>query len=147
MARGPAGDMEDCGSKNDPSTRLALAQGKPLRLADTPSVLARGGPRGPVGLAAFATIARREWLLRMLALGAAGCRRAADRASTRDSTGDHCLLGGDHALSPHEDESAKFLLFLPLVIADTRGTLTAGSPSDGNIPPTTANGPITCVEG
>ena len=36
--------------------------------------------------AILGAIARREWLLQMLALGAAGCRRGGDRASSHDST-------------------------------------------------------------
>jgi hypothetical protein len=35
---------------------------------------------------ALAAIARREWLLQMLALGAAGCRNAGDPASARGAT-------------------------------------------------------------
>ena len=36
--------------------------------------------------AALAAIARREWLLQMLALGAAGCRQGGDRAYARGNT-------------------------------------------------------------
>ena len=36
--------------------------------------------------AVLAAIARREWLLQMLALGAAGCGRSGDRAYARGNT-------------------------------------------------------------
>ena len=59
----------------------------------------------------------------MLALTAASCHRAEDRASSRDSTVTIPYWGDQHALSPSEDESAKFLMFLPLVTLDAHGDL------------------------
>ena len=71
---------------------------------------------------ALAAIARREWLLQMLALGAAaGCRRAEDRAYDRSET----LIvavngkGKDRPLTP--DEEAERLVYLPLVRVDQHG--------------------------
>ena len=59
----------------------------------------------------------------MLALGAAGCRRAEDHAYSRRSTVVVPYPYGHHALSPWEDETPKFLMFLPLVGRDARGNL------------------------
>jgi len=72
--------------------------------------------------AILAAIARREWLLQMLALGAAGCRRAEDRAYSRGNT----LIAGvsensldDRPLRP--DYLGERLVFLPLVRANEQG--------------------------
>ena len=65
--------------------------------------------------AVLAAVRRREWLLRMLVLCAAGCRRGgADRAYARGNT----LVAGvdgypdERPLTP--DEYAEFLVYLPL---------------------------------
>ena len=73
--------------------------------------------------AVLAAIARREWLLQMVALTATGCGRATGRASSHDSTLTIAYWGEQHALSPYEDDSAKFLMFLPLVGLDAKGDL------------------------
>ena len=72
--------------------------------------------------AILAAIARREWLLQMLALGAAACRRAEDRAYARDHTLIAAVPEGytnERPLTP--DEIAEFLVYLPLVRIDERG--------------------------
>ena len=70
--------------------------------------------------AALAAIARRELILQMLALGAAGCHRGNQAASrARAST---AIIGYDiDALNPAVDNAAKFLVFLPLVARDRNG--------------------------
>jgi ABC-type transport system substrate-binding protein len=71
--------------------------------------------------AVLAAIARREWLLQMLALGVAGCGRGGDRAYARGNT----LIAGvdgyadDRPLTP--DGYAEFLVYLPLVRIDEHG--------------------------
>ena len=64
--------------------------------------------------AVLAAIARREWLVQMLALGAAGCRRGGDRAYSRGNTLIFALTENwDRPLCP--DWPGEFLVFLPLV--------------------------------
>ena len=70
--------------------------------------------------AVLATIARREWLLRMLALTAAGCRRRSDdRAYARSNT---LIMAVDSidAITP-DSTDADFMVFSPLVERDERG--------------------------
>lgn len=71
----------------------------------------------------LAHITRSEWLLRMLVLAAGACVRRGDHDRARRTAMTIAYWGGHHALSPYEDESAKFLMFLPLVTADVRGNL------------------------
>ena len=71
--------------------------------------------------AGLAAIARREWLLRVLALAAAGCRRGDDRARSRHTT---VTVGyKEKNLNPAYDEPDKRLVFLPLVIENQTGEL------------------------
>ena len=71
--------------------------------------------------AVLAAIARREWLLQMLTLAAAGCRRVEDRAYARGNTLIAAIDGysNDRPLTP--DEAAQFLVYLSLVWIDERG--------------------------
>lgn len=69
-------------------------------------------------LAELAAIARREWLLQMLALGAAGCVRS-DPARSRASM---LIMAVDSIDAIRPDwTDADFLLFSPLVERDERG--------------------------
>jgi len=70
--------------------------------------------------AVLATIARREWLLQMLALGAVGCGRGGDRAYARGNT----LIvevfdSDDRPIRP--DYGGERLVFLPLVRSNEQG--------------------------
>jgi len=71
--------------------------------------------------AVLAAIARREWLLQMLALGAAGCRRGGDRAYARGNTLTAGVDGyaSERPLTP--DEIAEYLVYLPLVRTNDQG--------------------------
>jgi len=71
--------------------------------------------------AVLADIARREWLLQILALGAAGCRRGEDRAYSRGTTA--TIAYEERALNPDYDEPDKRLVFLPLVVENETGEL------------------------
>ncbi len=107
-----------------PSTRGAgcARSGQALRLAGTPLRLAQGRTTRGSQLAALAAIARREWLLRMLALAAAGCGRGADRASRRASTVTIGYSSGADTLVP-DATNAERLVFLPLMTQNERGEL------------------------
>ena len=70
--------------------------------------------------AVLAAIARREWLLQMLALGAAtgyGCRSRPAQVSHSAMT---ILYGGDEVVFGPRD-SPQFLVFLPLVTRNAKG--------------------------
>jgi peptide/nickel transport system substrate-binding protein len=72
--------------------------------------------------AVLAAIARREWLLQMLALGAAGCGRGGeDRAYSHGNTLIAAVAPSqnDRPLTP--DTQAEFLVYLPLVRIDEHG--------------------------
>ena len=69
--------------------------------------------------AVLAAIARREWLLQMLALGAAGCRRGSRPAQASHSAVT-ILYGGDEVVFGPRD-SPQFLVFLPLVTRNAKG--------------------------
>ena len=73
--------------------------------------------------AILAAIARREWLLQMLALGAAGCARTTDRAYARGNTliaaVDSLGTASYAPLTP--DVYAEYLVYLPLVRINDRG--------------------------
>ena len=71
--------------------------------------------------AVLAAIARREWLLQMLALSAAGCRRVEDRAYARGNMLIAAIdtYANERPLTP--DEIAEFLVYLPLVRIDEHG--------------------------
>jgi peptide/nickel transport system substrate-binding protein len=71
--------------------------------------------------AVLAAIARREWLLQMLALGAAGCGRSGDRAYARGNTLIAAVDGYENDRPLSMDEYAEYLVFLPLVTMDERG--------------------------
>jgi len=74
-------------------------------------------PKGPWrhrGRTVVAAIARREWPLQMLALGAAGCRRAEDRAYARGNTLIVAVDGEDRPLIA-DGFAGERLVFLPLV--------------------------------
>ena len=73
--------------------------------------------------AALAAIARREWLLRMLALAAAGCRRGPYPAQASHSAVTILYEGDEQILGPRQDEPPKFLVFLPLVSRNVKGEL------------------------
>ena len=68
--------------------------------------------------AILAAIGRREWLLRMLALAAAGCGRGEDRAYARGNTL-IAAVEGDRPLMPDVDYES--LVFLPLVRRNEQG--------------------------
>jgi len=68
-----------------------------------------------------ATIARREWLLQMAAIGAAGCRLRDDRDDFRNATA--TIAYEERALQPDYDEPDKRLVFLPLVVENEAGEL------------------------
>ena len=73
--------------------------------------------------AVLAAIRRREWLLQMLALGAAGCGRGEDRAYSRGNT----LIAGipgnslDDERPIRPDFQGEPLVFLPLVRSNEQG--------------------------
>ena len=71
--------------------------------------------------AVLAAIARREWLLQMLALAAAGCGR--DRALGRSSQLIILYPGDEWILGPAADMQAKLLVFLPLAGRNGKGEL------------------------
>lgn len=78
--------------------------------------------------AVLAAIARREWLLQMLALGAAGCGRG-DQTAARASTVT-IACRGISVFDPDERDSHA-LIFLPLVTPDARGDLEGRSSRRG----------------
>jgi peptide/nickel transport system substrate-binding protein len=71
--------------------------------------------------AVFAAIRRREWLLQILALGAASCGRGEDRAYARGNTLIIAVDGdaNDRPLTP--DTYAESLVYLPLLRIDEQG--------------------------
>ena len=71
--------------------------------------------------AILAAIARREWLLQMLALGAAGCGRRGNRDNSRSTTA--TIAYEERNLNPDYDEPDKRLVFLPLVVENETGEL------------------------
>ena len=80
--------------------------------------------KGAQRQAVLAAIARREWLLQMLALGAAGCRaRSGDPAYSRGNTlvagFEGYLNVGEKPLCP--DVYAEYLVYLPLVRINEHG--------------------------
>ena len=69
--------------------------------------------------AVLAAIARREWLLQMLALTAASCRRPLPRSASSVT-----LASEDQRpLMPSNDAEEIHLVFLPLVTVDAQGEL------------------------
>ena len=83
--------------------------------------MARGVTKRAQRHAVLAAIARREWLLQMLALGAAGCGR--DRALGRSSQLIILYPGDEWVLGPAADMQAKLMVFLQLVGRDANGAL------------------------
>ena len=82
-----------------------------------PVMLARSARDGR--RAVLAAIARREWLLQLLALGAAACRRRDDRAASRAST---LIMAVDSIDVIRPDfTDADFLAFSPLLERNERG--------------------------
>ena len=69
----------------------------------------------------LAAIARREWMLQMLALGAAGCVRGGDRASARGST--VVMAVPDVEAVKPDAWDLDFLTFLPLAKENVDGEL------------------------
>ena len=76
--------------------------------------------KGTGNRAVLAAIARREWLLQMLALGAAGCGRVRLPATEAMLT-ISVPIGESETL--FTDSSSQFLLFLPLVTRNAKGEL------------------------
>ena len=68
-----------------------------------------------------AAIARREWLLQMLALGVAGCRRDVDAAYARGST--VVMAVPNAGVLDFHAWGFDFLTFLPLVRQNSQGDL------------------------
>ena len=73
--------------------------------------------------AVLAAIARREWLLQMLTIAAAGCRRADDSAYARGST--VVMAVPDIEAVKPDNWDLDFLTFLPLGKQNARGELVA----------------------
>jgi len=69
----------------------------------------------------LADIARREWLLSVMALAAAGCRRAEDRAYARGNT--LIVAVRDVSVILPDATDLDFLIFLPLTEENERGEL------------------------
>ena len=69
--------------------------------------------------AVLAAIARREWLLQMLALGAAGCRRSDDPAYSRSNT----LVVAVNSVGDLNETPLAFFRFPRLTALDANGEL------------------------
>ena len=76
-------------------------------------------PRRHRRSAVLAAIARREWLLQMLALTAAGCRRSPPRSASSVTLAESDLP----PLMPSHDNWAIHLVFLPLLTLNAQGEL------------------------
>ena len=90
---------------------------------------------------ALAAIARREWLLQMLALSAAGCGRGEDRTASRATT--LTMAVGEIRWIKPDVTDLDQLIFLPLATRNERGDLEGRLAERWGTRQTTASGRTT----